>query len=500
MNPRTEALRRRSLDTPPSISAERALLLTRFYRENDGRWSVPGDARPLLPRPLREEDDPPGRGRADRRRARPGPQGGAHLPGAHLPQRRGPAHPRLAPEDELRGGAGGDRGLRAGGDPLLARPLPARPALRRHSPRSGTPSTRPASSPSSWSSGRPGTPSSTTRSTGAASSTSRPTSRPPSRPSTTARTPRPGRSARSSSRWTSPATRVLLFAARHADAGPARRRGRDGPRAPRRAAEDRRRVRAGPRPRPARLPRGAPVVLVLPPRGHHRAQRLGLLQPRPPRPAPAALLRARARRRLADPRGRAGAPRVLLREVQQPPGPAQGRGHRGGERDLHRLREHQPRRAARRRLRRLERALAPPARRHRRDAPPAALLEPAALAQDARRRPEARAARRPEGLRLPVALQRRRGGRGAAAAGQDARGRAGRRLLRLRRGGGLRQGGLRPHRLLQPAEGAGARAPRRRRPAHGPRGSARPRARRRPSPRSTPSSPPSRRRCATSST
>jgi pyruvate formate-lyase/glycerol dehydratase family glycyl radical enzyme len=41
MNPRTESLRRRSLDTPPSISAERALLLTRFYRDNDGRWSVP---------------------------------------------------------------------------------------------------------------------------------------------------------------------------------------------------------------------------------------------------------------------------------------------------------------------------------------------------------------------------------------------------------------------------------------------------------------------------
>ena len=41
MNPRTEALRRRSLDTPPSISAERAVLLTRFYRENDGRWSIP---------------------------------------------------------------------------------------------------------------------------------------------------------------------------------------------------------------------------------------------------------------------------------------------------------------------------------------------------------------------------------------------------------------------------------------------------------------------------
>src|SRR5512139_2553111 len=41
MNQRTEALRRHSLDARPSISAERALLLTRFYRENDGRWSVP---------------------------------------------------------------------------------------------------------------------------------------------------------------------------------------------------------------------------------------------------------------------------------------------------------------------------------------------------------------------------------------------------------------------------------------------------------------------------
>jgi formate C-acetyltransferase len=41
MNPRTEALRRQSLDARPSISAERALLVTRFYRENDGRFSVP---------------------------------------------------------------------------------------------------------------------------------------------------------------------------------------------------------------------------------------------------------------------------------------------------------------------------------------------------------------------------------------------------------------------------------------------------------------------------
>jgi formate C-acetyltransferase len=41
MNARTEALRRRSLDTPPSISAERAVLLTEFYRENEGRFSIP---------------------------------------------------------------------------------------------------------------------------------------------------------------------------------------------------------------------------------------------------------------------------------------------------------------------------------------------------------------------------------------------------------------------------------------------------------------------------
>ncbi len=41
MNARTEALRRCSLDARPSLSAERALLMTRFYRENDGRWSVP---------------------------------------------------------------------------------------------------------------------------------------------------------------------------------------------------------------------------------------------------------------------------------------------------------------------------------------------------------------------------------------------------------------------------------------------------------------------------
>jgi formate C-acetyltransferase len=41
MNARTQTLRQRSLDARPEISAERALLLTQFYRENEGRFSTP---------------------------------------------------------------------------------------------------------------------------------------------------------------------------------------------------------------------------------------------------------------------------------------------------------------------------------------------------------------------------------------------------------------------------------------------------------------------------
>ena len=41
MNPRTARLRQESLDAVPTISAERALLLTEFYRENLGRLSTP---------------------------------------------------------------------------------------------------------------------------------------------------------------------------------------------------------------------------------------------------------------------------------------------------------------------------------------------------------------------------------------------------------------------------------------------------------------------------
>ena len=41
MTGRTKRLRQESLAADPAISAERALLLTEFYRENEGRWSIP---------------------------------------------------------------------------------------------------------------------------------------------------------------------------------------------------------------------------------------------------------------------------------------------------------------------------------------------------------------------------------------------------------------------------------------------------------------------------
>ncbi len=41
MNPRVATLRRKSLDAVPSVSIERALLLTEFTRANEGRWPAP---------------------------------------------------------------------------------------------------------------------------------------------------------------------------------------------------------------------------------------------------------------------------------------------------------------------------------------------------------------------------------------------------------------------------------------------------------------------------
>ncbi|MDP6847261.1 MAG: pyruvate formate lyase family protein, partial [Kiritimatiellia bacterium] len=41
MNERVQRLRTESFDTPITISAERAELITDFYRENIGKYSVP---------------------------------------------------------------------------------------------------------------------------------------------------------------------------------------------------------------------------------------------------------------------------------------------------------------------------------------------------------------------------------------------------------------------------------------------------------------------------
>ena len=41
MNKRIARLREKSFEARPCLSAERALLVTEFYRENDGKYSMP---------------------------------------------------------------------------------------------------------------------------------------------------------------------------------------------------------------------------------------------------------------------------------------------------------------------------------------------------------------------------------------------------------------------------------------------------------------------------
>ncbi len=41
MRDRVKRLREKNLETPPSISSERARLLTEFYEANDGKYSIP---------------------------------------------------------------------------------------------------------------------------------------------------------------------------------------------------------------------------------------------------------------------------------------------------------------------------------------------------------------------------------------------------------------------------------------------------------------------------
>ncbi len=121
-------------------------------------------------------------------------------------------------------------------------------------------------------------------------------------------------------------------------------------------------------------------LLVLSPRRHHRAQRLGRLQPRSLRPAPGAVLCSRARRRQPRSGARERTARMSVGQVQQSPRAAQGRGDRGRKRDLHGFCQHQSRWARPRRFGRGQRRLLSDARGHRRDAPAAAVEQYPALA------------------------------------------------------------------------------------------------------------------------
>ena len=135
MNARVTELRERSLATPPSISAERSLILTRFYREHLGRHSTPV-LRALAFRELCERKTI------------------TIEPGELIVGERGPA-PKATPlfpeltchsTDDLRildgrplthydVPRGRDRRLRGRGHPVLARPQPARPPVRAPPPR-----------------------------------------------------------------------------------------------------------------------------------------------------------------------------------------------------------------------------------------------------------------------------------------------------------------------------------------------------------------------------
>ncbi len=165
MNARVADLRERSLAARPTISAERSLILTRFYREHLGRHSTPV-LRALAFRELCEHKTI------------------TIEPGELIVGERGPA-PKATPlfpeltchsEDDLRildsrpltsydVPVDVQRRVRRRGHPLLARPDPPRPDLRGAPRASGTTPTRPACSRSSWSSARRATPWRTGRST-----------------------------------------------------------------------------------------------------------------------------------------------------------------------------------------------------------------------------------------------------------------------------------------------------------------------------------------------
>ena len=465
MTERVARLRQQSLDRKPTLSSERAELMTAFYRDAPA-VSAADPPRPVVPVPDRAQGalHPPRR--ADRRRARPGAESDAHLPRAVLPHARGPGHPRLAREDLVRRRSARPGRLSRRGDSVLARALDAAPHVRGAARRveagvrggrvhrvHGAARARPHGG------GREDL----------REGARRPAGRHRPRAGGARRPPRPG------------CVRQAAAAEGHADGRgcrdhlrpPARRggrapgRGRERPGAQGGARADRRHLRVGARTPRAHVLGGAAVLLVRPPGRDHRAEHVGLVLPGTPRSAPLPVLQARDRGRHADARAGEGTPAVLLGEVQQPAGAAEGRRDGGRERHVHRLRQHQQRRTEGRRQRRRERRLVPDPRGHRRDAPPAAVVEHPVEQEEPRSVPEEGVRGHPQGLGPAVGLQRRHGGRGTGAPGEVGRGRAVRRHQRLRRGGRVRQGELHPHRLLQPAEGRRAHPERRLRPAHG---------------------------------
>ena len=304
MNERVNQLRRESLDAVPSVSIERALLLTEFYRENEGRWPAPLMRAHAFHHLCTHKR--------------------LHLgDGELIVGERGPAPKATPTYPEITCHSVEDLEI-LGSRPLTSYEVAAedierfadevipywhgrslaRQGPRASCPKSGTTHTRPGSSPSSWSSGRRATRWPTARSTARGCSISG------------VRSPtaleRLGDADRLRNRGQTPSARGhgcrrrcghrLCPSPRRA--GPRDGRPRGGSGAPRRARTHRRGLRAGSRPRAARLPRGAPGLLVLSPGCDHRAQRLGRLQPRPPRPASGPVLRAGSRRRNPDPRAR----------------------------------------------------------------------------------------------------------------------------------------------------------------------------------------------------
>ena len=423
-----------------------------------------GAARSGLQAPVRAQDALPRRRRADRGRARAAPEGRADLS-------------RSSPATASRTCGSSTRGPR----PATAFPTRASRSTRARSsptggvarcgngsssacPTRGTGPTPRASSPSSWSSGRPATPCSTTRSTARGCSICR--REIADDPGFARRHERPAgpRQARAA-----PGDGHRLRRDHRVRRASCRRSPKNAPlrSATRRGRQELLKIAAVCRHVPAHAPRDFHEALqsywFCHLGGDHGAQRLGCLQPRPSRSAPAALLRARAGRRHAHRGPGTRAARGLLRQVQQPPRAAQGGRDRGGERHLHRLREHQPS-AGCCATARTGPTTSPTC--SSRSSTRCTCSSPAPTSSFRAKSPDAllapRPARDPQGLRLPVDVQRRRRRRGAAAPGQVARRRPGRRLQRLRRGGGVRQGGVHPHRVLQPREGARAGAPRRR--------------------------------------